>query len=69
MTNLLNNKFYTVPNGYFQILNKVTLDCDHNGFTDKKGYTFANGKTSIIRTCESCGSEKRFSSYMKGGRK
>ena len=69
MTNLLNNKFYIVPNGYFQISNEITLDCDHDGFTDKQGYTFSNGKTSIIRTCEKCGSEKRFSSYMKGGRK
>ena len=69
MTNLLNNKFYTVPNGYFQISNNTNLNCDHSGFADTKGYTFSNGKTSIIRTCEKCGSEKRFSSYMKGGRK
>ena len=69
MTNLLNNKFYLVPNGYFQISNNTNLNCDHDGFADKQGYTFSNGKTSIIRTCENCGSEKRFSSYMKGGRK
>ena len=67
--NLLNNNFYKVPNGYFQISNEITLDCDHEGFTDERGYTFSNGKTSIIRKCGKCGSEKRFSSYMKGGRK
>jgi len=64
--NLLNNNFYTVPNGYFQISNNTNLSCDHKGFVDKKGFTFSNGKTSIVRSCESCGSEKRFSSYMKG---
>ena len=68
--NLLNNKFYIVPNGYFQISNEIkNHGCDHDGFSDERGYTFSNGKTSIIRTCEKCGSEKRFSSYMKGGRK
>ena len=63
--NLLNSNFYKVPSGYFQISNNTNLDCDHNGFIDERGYTFSNGKTSIIRKCEKCGSEKRFSSYLK----
>jgi hypothetical protein len=63
--NLLNNNFYKVPSGFFQISNDTNLNCDHEGFMDKKGFTYSNGKTSIIRTCEKCGSEKRFSSYKK----
>ena len=64
--NLLNNKFYTVPNGYFQILNEIKdYGCDHKDFVDNKGYTYSNGKTSIIRNCDTCGSQKKFSSYKK----
>ena len=60
------SKFYTQPKGYFQILNEKGSDtCSHESFTDKSGYTFSNGKTSIIRTCDTCSATKKFSSYLK----
>ena len=64
--NLLNSKFYIIPKGYFQILNEKGLDtCSHNSFKDERGYTFSNGKTSIIRKCENCSANKKFASYLK----
>ena len=60
------SKFYEVPKGYFQILNEIIDNvCEHKAYTDKNGYRYADGKTSIIRTCDSCGSTKKFSSYKK----
>ena len=58
--------FYKTPKGYFQILNEQgEISCSHKNFSDERGYTFSNGKTSIIRKCENCSANKKFASYLK----
>jgi hypothetical protein len=60
------SEFYKEPEGYFQILSESGLNsCSHKNFKDETGYTFSNGKNSIIRKCNDCSASKKYSSYLK----